>query len=103
MIFLSKQVIFRFHANFPGVYKEILSFPGPIFEAVFCIGFSRAPFGGCCFLPGTLNHMHGNGETTIFVNVIWRNPTETTNEKWLFRVPGVNKHHKKTGGGLAKP
>ena len=89
MIFLSKQVIFRFHANFPRGVQRNPKFPRPIFEAVFCIGFSRAPFGGCCFLPGTLNHMHGNGETTIFVNVIWRNPTETTNEKWLFRVPGV--------------
>ena len=31
------------------------------------------------------------GETTIFYIKIWNHPTETTNKKWLFRVPG--RHH----------
>ena len=31
------------------------------------------------------------GETTIFHERIWNHPMKTTNLKWLFRVPGMNK------------
>lgn len=43
------------------------------------------------YLPGTPNNyflMDGNGETTIFHVKTWNHPTETTVERWLFRVPG---------------
>ena len=29
------------------------------------------------------------GETTILHVIIWSHPTETTNENWLFGVPGI--------------
>ena len=29
------------------------------------------------------------GETTIFLIKIWNHPTETTIQKWMFRVPGL--------------
>ena len=34
--------------------------------------------------------MDGNGETNIFYVMIWNHPTETTNKRWLFRVPGYD-------------